>query len=184
MIETIHSYPVKESETTYNIKWTILSHIKYWIGKEKKLIALFDGVLHNVTPAEKSFVDFLPEEAPPHPLFACDFLGFREFDNNVFGRMFAVQYRGVKINFKPSNKFGENNANRGLEFLHDTLIKNFSYMSIHAGIEIYNFTIPDRIPVGMKHKMAMYLEESLFEFDPDTLVRRNGINWIFRVHEL
>lgn len=182
-LTSIHSFPVLESEWTYNIKWTILSMIAYMITKEKPLSDLFDKVLHDSVDAVQ-FADYLPEILTDKPVFACDFLGHRSFAPNTVDRLYVVQYRGVMGTFSPSSEPGEENLSRAIEFLHDSLITNFVHLSAHHRLKIFDFRQKGVTPRDTTSLMAMHIEESTFEYDPSTGARLNGLNLMYRVETL
>lgn len=179
-LSSIHDYSVFESEWSYNIKWTILSHCAYIISKEVSIRDLFSGVLARDID-EVEFRDYLPENMPENPIFACEFLGHRSFVPSEVDRLYAIQYRGAIHDFFSSSEYGERNMIRAIEFLHDTIISNIREATTKNRFPIFDFTKKGQPPTQTAYSIALSIEESVFDYDPNTLERLNGIDWVYRV---
>ncbi len=177
MIEQ-YSYAVSLIERSYNAKWTILSNVKYMVTSRDELNAMFQGE-HNELE-ERSFVDFLPENRPPYPIFAVDYLGERTNPSGSLGA-YVISFRGNDNTFQLNSSYGVVGLKRHIQHLHDSIISTFARLQLEAGMELYDFTNTSNPPVNTSKLFNMILEESSFEQNPQTLRPMGGFDLIYSV---
>lgn len=181
LITSMHSYKVREVELSYNIKWTILSHVKYIVTTSKVLASLFDSEFTKLR--EESFIDSLPESRTPYPQFAVDYLGERMNPGGTLGT-YVISFRGADNSFMPNSMYGIMTLKRKLQLLHDTIVATLgdSAQEDNSGLKLYDFTAEGNEPAGTGLNFNLSFEETTFEADPATGRQMGGIDWVFSVH--
>lgn len=178
LVTSMHDYKVRELELSYNIKWTILSHIKYMVTTSMILKQLFADEFTKLR--EESFIDSLPENRTPYPLFAVDYLGEKMNPTGTMGT-YVIAYRGAENVFVPNSVHGKMTLKRKLQLLHDTFICTLADVETdNSGLALYDFT-KEGEPKDLCMNFKMNFEETSFEVDPATGRAMGGIDWIFSV---
>ena len=172
-----HNYYPDFIEQSYNVKWTLLSHVKYIVTKKKELNDIFTGA-NELT--DRSFVDFLPENRPAYPVFAVDYLGERNGPTGSVGT-YAIEYRGNDSKFELNYSYGIVGVKRSIQVLHDSIIGTLRGEYLSAGIHMYDFTDHNNPPRDTGHLFEITLEESTFEFNPITQKPMGGFDLIYSV---
>jgi len=177
MIEQ-YTYAAALIESSYNIKWTILSNVKYIVTSRQELNRMFTG--EGMELQDESFIDFLPENRGAYPVFAVDYLGERLNPSGSTGA-YVISYRGNDNNFQLNHSYGIMGVKRHIQHLHDSMIATFKALSHDAGTKLYDFTNPDNAPVDTCKLFTMKLEESSFEQNPMTGRPMGGFDLIYSV---
>jgi len=175
-IESIHSYPILINEMIHNMKWTILSHLKY--------IVLSNDFNDKWEPhlTDRNFVDSTPSFLTTTPLFGVEFQGNQEITEGL-AALFEIVYRGITGPIELEHGWGVMSPSRRLSFIHDSICLNFYELDRLQNIRIYNFTEPSNIPSDTGKLMMMKFVESSFVTDDQTGSRMDGINWVYEVRE-
>lgn len=176
---SMHTYKVRELELSYNVKWTILSHVKYMVTTSKILRELFDDEFNKLR--EQSFIDSLPENRTSYPQFGVDYLGEKMNPGGTLGT-YVIAYRGAENTFLPNHIHGEWTLKRKLQMLHDSFIVTFADIEQdNSGIPLYDFTKQGNVPSDLDVNFKMTFEETSFEVDPATGRAMGGVDWIFSI---
>lgn len=179
LLTSMHTYKVREAEFSYNVKWTILSHVKYMVTTSKILRQLFDDEFTKLR--EESFIDSLPENTVNYPVFAVDYLGEKTNPGGTLGT-YVIAYRGAENTFLPNAVHGQMTLKRKLQLLHDTFLITFASIEEDtSGIILYDFTKQGNVPKDTGVNFKMTFEETSFEVDPTTGRALGGIDWIFSI---
>jgi len=177
-MDQIHSYKVKTAdEFVHNVKWTILSHVKHMMMSEN-LNHLWS---HNRLD-DKSFVDSTPSKIAKRPTFGVEFLGIDKAGNQE-RMMFVISYRSIRGKIEVVHDFAEMSDSRTQNQIHDTLIRNFEWLSGNNQLEVFDFRHETDLPRNLGKSMSMQLMETTFEMDAETGERANGVDWIYAVVE-
>lgn len=175
MIESIHNYKILEEFTTYNMKWTLLSHVKYIVLSEE-LSGIWEPKL-----TDHSFVDSTPSKFQTVPIFGVDFMGRGEV-NNRNSYMFEVVYRGLRQSIGLSHEWGKPTPSKNLSLIHDAVILNIADQDRKQLISLYDFTEESRVPVNTNRFVEFEFVESSYATN-DFGEREEGINWVYAIRE-
>ena len=162
MIESLHSYPIGVDNTTYNMKWTLLSHVKY-IATREEFNHIWEPKL-----TDRSFVDSTPSKFMDIQIFGVDFMGRGD--------------RGLIARVGLSSEWGEPSPSKNLAFMHDVIILSLAEQNRKQLIKLYDFIEPSRMPKDLKKYIACDFVESNYATN-DFGEREEGINWVYAVYE-
>jgi len=181
-IEAIHSYQVCiGDEFIYNVKWTILSHLRYMMLSEP-----LNYIWGEERLSDESFVDSTPARLSSRPLFGVEFMGLeRVIAKNTFneGLVFVISYRSRRGNVRLESEYGTISDSRKLILIHDTIITNFGMLSGENKLEVWDFRSEADIPRKLNKLIKMDLRESSFDMDEVTGERANGVDFVYAVNE-
>lgn len=175
MIESVHSYPILQEFTTYNMKWTLLSHVKYIIMSEE-FNHVWEPKLNDT-----SFVDSTPNKFLTVPMFGVDFMGRGEV-NNRQSFMFEIVYRGLRQQIALSHEWGIKNPSKNLALVHDAIIINIADQDRRQLIKLFDFKMPNRKPIDTGKMMEFEFVESNYSSN-EFGEREEGINWVYAIRE-
>ncbi len=118
-LDTILNLPIEEDDFSYNVKWTLLMHVRH-IVRGDTFVKQFDKLL-----PDESFLDSTPFEYGQDPIFGVEYMGMREGSESSVdpqpGGMYIIAFRGVSAGIRPKSEYGVDSRNRRLLFLHDSI---------------------------------------------------------------
>lgn len=175
-IETIHNYPILADDHVYNIKWTLLSHVKY-ITQSKEFTLVWDTPL-----GDENYMDAIPGSFQGKPIFGVEFMGMQEVAGGKKG-VYIISYRGSHGAIKIKSEWGIESPSRKLGFIHDSILLNFFSLERKQDLKIYNFVNGDNVPPDTNKLMHLEFVGSNFLQDEESGERANGIDWTFLISE-
>ncbi len=169
----IFDYAVREFRPAYNIKWTILMHLRHIVNRNKIFVDLYPDGLD-----ENHFFDSLSSEYKILPAFGVDYLGKRVVSADVED-LFMVRYVGRAIDIIPLNRYGIASENRRLLAVHDDIFHNFQWLSKDNKLRIYKFRDDTLDPIISNIAFTMDLLDSIPSRDEATHTRVNSLEMTF-----
>jgi hypothetical protein len=171
----LFDYKPTELQVSYNIKWTILHHIKYIVNRVK----LFDNLYPDGLDGTH-FYDALSQEYKNLPAFGIDYLGKRVVGAELED-LFLIRYVGMNVQIIPENRFGIVTDNRTLLTLHDLLYYNFEKLSRNNSLIMYTFEHDKLDPNLTQIGFSMELLDSIPSRDEKTHARVNQFEMTYGV---
>ncbi len=169
----VFTYETDQFRPAYDIKWTILQHIRHIVNRNKVFSDLFSSGL-----PEDHFYDALSNEYKLLPAFGVDYVGKRVVGSEVQD-LFLIRYVGKRIEIKPFNRYGIQSENRRLLNIHDDLYNNFIKLSRRNGLVILQFRDDTLDPVESAVGFTMDLLDSIPSRDENTHARVNSLEMTY-----
>jgi hypothetical protein len=181
-LDIIISERVDEDDLSYNVKWTLLSHIRQ-IAKSDTFRRQFDKDL-----PDSSFIDSTPFEWGVDPVFGVEYMGVREQVGGSFESvgLYIISFRGASQPLQPLNEFGIDSRSRRLLFLHDSMKLNLKNRGEGStGLTVLNFRNKDNTPtpIAPEKTITLVFLESSFPLAEQSTRRLEGFDLVYNVIE-
>lgn len=173
-------FPVLEDDFSYNVKWTLLMHVRQIVKSDT-----FKKEFEKDLP-DSSFIDSTPLLFGADPIFGVEYMGMREGSSELQaapGGLYVVGFRGMSMLIEAVNEFGIDSRNRRLLFLHDSIITTLKNRSDAPGMALYNFRNKDNPPTKLGKTFSLTLVESTFPLQESTGGRLEGFDLVYFIEE-
>jgi hypothetical protein len=168
------TYVPEDVEFAYNIKWTILSHIRYMLNYRQ----VFEDLPNKILP-ESHLYDSLSDTYNNLPAFGIDYIGKRSPDEQGED-LFAIKFISRGYDVSPGFIWGNQTLNRLVLKIHDFLMHNFSELSRGNNLIIYDFGKISISPEPTSTSFSMRLIESSIDRG-DIDAKRGSFDMVYSI---
>jgi hypothetical protein len=175
-LTSIFSYNALESNLSHNIKWTLLSHVKY-IVTSVGFESLWPSPLK-----DENFGDTTPTRLTNKPMFGVEFMGLQNIATGNKG-IYIVSYRGPRRQITLKHEWAKMSESRRLCFLHDSILANLGELERKQSLDIYDFANKNNPPSKTGKIMNLEFIDSSFDVDDNTGERFDSCDWSFAIEE-